>query len=110
MTNAVLAPPTDPPNTRDGSGVWEIHKHGLLGKRARKDTPLHKGRGKQVTGVPSQEGAEGNVAEKKKVERVLRSYSKGKILKYNPGHKVVPGSGSSKGKDVEIMIMFKCYS
>ncbi|GJY87624.1 hypothetical protein Tco_0502252 [Tanacetum coccineum] len=25
MTNAVPAPPTDPPNTRDGSRVWEIH-------------------------------------------------------------------------------------
>ncbi|GJW50846.1 zf-CCHC domain-containing protein [Tanacetum coccineum] len=24
MTNVVLAPPTDPPNTRDGSRVWEI--------------------------------------------------------------------------------------
>ncbi|GJS82790.1 hypothetical protein Tco_0749331 [Tanacetum coccineum] len=24
MTNAVLAPPTDPPNTQDGSRVWEI--------------------------------------------------------------------------------------
>ncbi|GJS37734.1 hypothetical protein Tco_0536116 [Tanacetum coccineum] len=27
MTNAVPAPPTDPPNTLDGSRVWEIHKY-----------------------------------------------------------------------------------
>ncbi|GKC34553.1 hypothetical protein Tco_1046937 [Tanacetum coccineum] len=26
MTNAVSAPPTDPPNTLDGSRVWEIHE------------------------------------------------------------------------------------
>ncbi|GKD54816.1 hypothetical protein Tco_1288203 [Tanacetum coccineum] len=26
MTNAVPAPPTDPPNTRDGSRVWEIRE------------------------------------------------------------------------------------
>ncbi|GKA52779.1 zf-CCHC domain-containing protein [Tanacetum coccineum] len=26
MTNAVPAPPTDPPNTRDGSRVWEIQE------------------------------------------------------------------------------------
>ncbi|GJY65824.1 zf-CCHC domain-containing protein [Tanacetum coccineum] len=31
MTNVIPAPPTDPPNTLDGSRVWEIHKY-LEGK------------------------------------------------------------------------------
>ncbi|GJV67626.1 hypothetical protein Tco_1483135 [Tanacetum coccineum] len=30
MTNAVPAPPTDPPNTLDGSRVWEIWQHGQI--------------------------------------------------------------------------------
>ncbi|GJS86131.1 hypothetical protein Tco_0752672 [Tanacetum coccineum] len=42
-------------------------KHGLLGKGAEKGTPWYKGgANSMVTGVPEQEGAEGNVAEKKK--------------------------------------------
>ncbi|GJV11023.1 hypothetical protein Tco_1352564 [Tanacetum coccineum] len=41
-----------------------------------------------VSGVPGQEGAEGNVAEKKKVKESMKA-NIGKLLKYNA--KVVPG-------------------
>ncbi|GJW38588.1 zinc finger, CCHC-type containing protein [Tanacetum coccineum] len=44
-----------------------------------------------VTGVPGQKGAEGNVAEKKKVKESMEA-NLGKLLKYNAVDKVVPGS------------------
>ncbi|GJW92998.1 hypothetical protein Tco_0172670 [Tanacetum coccineum] len=67
----------------EGQATCRINKHGLLGKGAGKGTPWYKvGANIMVTGVPSQEGAEGNVAEKKKVKESMEA-NLGKLLKYN---------------------------
>nr|GEU86710.1 zinc finger, CCHC-type [Tanacetum cinerariifolium] len=82
---------------QDEKRVWfEVELQGAQGGReakrrqtrtackgAEKGTPWYKGGGNiTVTGVPGQEGAEGNVAKKKKVKESMKANLK-KLLKYN---------------------------
>ncbi|GKC26355.1 hypothetical protein Tco_1033649 [Tanacetum coccineum] len=68
-------------------------KHGLLGKRAGKGTPWHKGGADiTVTGVPGQEGLEGNIVGRKKrrskeakLENLLKYKKLRKLLITRPG-------------------------
>ena len=63
-----------------------------------------------VTGVPGQEGAESNVAGKKKVKESTEA-NLGKLLKYNAwSTRWSPVRGSSTRKKCRVSVMFKCYS
>ncbi|GKD34671.1 hypothetical protein Tco_1250180 [Tanacetum coccineum] len=68
---------------QDEKRVWfKVELQGAQGDRAGKGTPWYKGGVNiTVTGVPGQEGAEGNVAEKKKVKKSMKA-NLGKLLKY----------------------------
>nr|GEW23441.1 zinc finger, CCHC-type [Tanacetum cinerariifolium] len=69
----------------------------LVKEQEKKHLDIKVGANITITGVPRQEGAEGNVAEKKKVKESMKA-NLGKLLKYNAwSTKWSPVRGSSIG-------------